>query len=114
FEPRLPDRDLAFAEANYLSIGGISVLGQHLAVPVEGAIRFEVRVPETYSIIAGKNDVPGLLDGTPLNGSRYLEAGPHEFRPTNPRPKHRLDLFLSRAHEKGYVPLLADYTNGNN
>jgi hypothetical protein len=113
FEPRLPDRDLAFADANYLSIGGISVLGQHLSAPVDGAIRFEVHIPEIYSLVSGKNDVAGALDGIPMTSPRFLDAGPHEFRPMNPKPKHPIDLFLSRAHEKGYVPIVAEYTNGN-
>jgi len=81
---RLPQRDIAFVERNYLPIGPagglIRVAGQHLGETRAGkTVAFDVAVPADYAIVTPNRIAAGLLDGTPYDGARQLAAGRHTF-----------------------------------
>jgi hypothetical protein len=81
---RLPPRDVAFVERNYLPIGAagglIRIAGQLLGAAHMGErIAFDVTVPAEYAIVTPDDSARGTLDGTPYNGARRLAAGSHTF-----------------------------------
>ncbi|HEY6893309.1 MAG TPA: hypothetical protein VI258_04020 [Rhodanobacteraceae bacterium] len=81
---RLPARDAAFVERNYVPIGAsgglIRIAGQHLGVARPGQeIAFDIAVPAEYAIATPDGAARGTLDGTPYEGSRHLAPGRHTF-----------------------------------
>jgi hypothetical protein len=78
-----------FIEANYLTVGhGVMVAGSRLnaASTADGTARFHIAIPDRYEIIAPDRPAPGLLDGTPAEGGRFLAVGEHSFVPAEPGP----------------------------
>lgn len=98
-----------FIRENYLPIlkppEELCVLGKMLQ-PADGTqsdlFSFDVAVPERYVIVGDDGPSAGTLDGAPLNGSQYLEAGHHEFRQSS--GSGHVALFWARALENGYLP----------
>ncbi len=81
---RLPARDVAFVERNYLPIGPsgglIRIAGQRLGAARAGdAVAFDVEVPANYAVVAPTGAAAGTLDGTPYTGARHLARGSHVF-----------------------------------
>ena len=81
---RLPERDAAFVERNYVPIGPagglIRVAGQRLGETRAGqTVAFDVAVPAEYAIVMPDRGAAGTLDGVPYDGARRLAAGPHTF-----------------------------------
>ncbi|HEX5122789.1 MAG TPA: glycosyltransferase family 39 protein [Rhodanobacteraceae bacterium] len=81
---RLPPRDAAFVERNYLPIapaaGLIRVAGQPLGEARAGeAVEFDVAVPAEYALVTPGGGAEGMLDGTAYSGERVLAAGRHAF-----------------------------------
>lgn len=81
---RVPPRDTAFVERNYVPIGPagtlIRVAGQHLGETRAGeTVGFDIAVPADYAIVTPDRAAAGTLDGTPYDGARRLAAGRHTF-----------------------------------
>jgi hypothetical protein len=81
---RLPPRDAAFVQRNYVPVGPagglIRVAGQHLGERRAGeSVAFDVAVPAEYAIVTPAGAAGGTLDGAPYQGARRLTAGHHAF-----------------------------------
>jgi hypothetical protein len=105
-----PPTAQAFVDANYLSVGPLSVLGKVIAPEPPSpdgeprAYRFQIAVPDEYVVI-GQDGVleNGLLDGEPLTPTgRRLQAGTHEFAS---HAAGRLIVFWANAWRNGFRPL---------
>ena len=100
---RLPARDVAFVEDNYVAVPPASELiyiaGQHLGSARAGVgVTFEVRVPADYAIVAAGGNAAGVLDGVELSGTRRLAVGRHVFVPS---ADSRLAVVWSPALQRG-------------
>jgi hypothetical protein len=91
-----------FIEKNYLRANGVRTLGQRIEAVLNAAVAFEVIIPERYGFIAPSGAVTGTLDGRPLDGPRWLDAGRHEL--TVAKPAGEVSLLWARALERGYSP----------
>jgi hypothetical protein len=100
----------SFVHNNYLAVGhGLWMLGKelnHSPGDPRRSVVFDVAIPANYTVLTpvGKEAV-GELDGTPLNGPRLLNSGPHTFVANGGEPG-RLTLFWAVAFERGFSPLL--------
>ena len=94
----------AFVQKNYLPVTELlRVAGVRLtSTSSEQTINFEVVIPASYQIIAPNAAVAGFLDGTPYDGTRFLNAGAHTFAQTS--NAHELVLLWSRAVDRHYIP----------
>jgi hypothetical protein len=104
---KMYDRSRAFILANYIRVAHkLKVLGKALPPGRANsrAIRFDVEIPARYVMADEQGLVAGDLDGTPSNGPRLLERGPHTFRPATDSATPM--LFWANAWEKGYLPKL--------
>jgi hypothetical protein len=91
-----------FIDQNYISVGSLMALGKKLAEDGGGKIEFDISIPERYAIVDENGLAAGKLDGTPLEGSRELEPGHHEFVPaTSP---NSLVVLWARTVQKGFSP----------
>jgi hypothetical protein len=99
----MPDQDVNWEHANYVSVGSVDVLG--LKFPKEDAeiFPFKIVIPDRFAIATDRGNVTGTLDGEPITGPRELAVGPHEFRPGE-HTGQRYALVWARAVEKGYSP----------
>jgi len=79
------------------------VLGERFATAPHTPLTFEVVIPEYYSIVAAaKGGVVGTLDGQPLDGPRWLEAGRHELIVS--QPAGETSLVWARVLDRGFSP----------
>jgi hypothetical protein len=92
-----------FIEKNYLRVNGGHALGQRLATPANTPISFEITIPESYGLVGLGGPVRGTLDGQPIDGPRWLDAGRHEVTVT--QPAGEVILLWERAIERGYSPV---------
>jgi hypothetical protein len=99
---RLMPATQQFIEKNYLRANGVRTLGQRIEAVLNAAVAFEVIIPERYGFIAPSGAVTGTLDGRPLDGPRWLDAGRHEL--TVAKPAGEVSLLWARALERGYSP----------
>ena len=99
---RMTEKSLDFVHRNYLRVGYLDVLGKMISTYQDGAALFEVTIPERYIITAKQGRVAGTLDGQPLDGARWLAAGPHELRLTSPASE--VAVVWARALERGFSP----------
>ncbi len=96
-------KTLRFIEQNYVKVDGGRVLGQHLpAVHGQPLATFDIVIPERYALIAAGGPISGTLDGTPIDGPRWLEAGRHELIVNQAIGEPA--LVWARALERGYSP----------
>jgi hypothetical protein len=104
--PQTPEEDIVFIKANYLPIAfRLSALGKIVRPedePANESTTFEVVVPSRYTLVCASGKIAGILDGTPLKGSRELGAGRHVFRQT--AGTGRVALVWAQAIERGYSP----------
>jgi 4-amino-4-deoxy-L-arabinose transferase-like glycosyltransferase len=117
-QPAFPPFGRAFMNEHYLSVGALRVLGQFLtSAPTMSAssaparampdqLRFDVVIPARYAIAAEDGRANGLLDGSPYEGPRALEAGAHEFVSSNSSTP--LALIWAPALERGFSPFGLD------
>ena len=99
-------------EANYLSIGSLSVLGKTVSPVEQGDLgpthrfRFQIAVPASYVFLDSKGSpVAGQVDGRPLQGEgRWLPSGLHEFTTT---AAGQLIVFWANAWKNGFQPVAA-------
>jgi hypothetical protein len=106
---RFPDRSRVYLEQNYLPVGPLRVAGTRLDASERdpaGEIPFEVAIPARYVLIGQPTAPTGVLDGTPYDGARFLDAGPHEYAPGT--ADARIAVIWERAAERGFSPFLAD------
>jgi hypothetical protein len=100
-------RDREFLDRNFLPIGHLRVLGQLLAEPKgEAKSNFNIRIPNSYAVIAKQGTVSGWLDGTPYRGPRKLDAGLHTFRSSSPGGG-QLAIIWAPAIERGFSPFVS-------
>jgi hypothetical protein len=96
-------RSLAFIHRNYLSVGPLSVLGQMLLAEAGGERTFELVIPQIYAFATPAGPVSAAtLDGTPLTSPRWLSAGTHTLRLTDPSPP--VAFVWNHALRRGYSP----------
>jgi len=100
----IPARDEHFITANYLpGKGRVRVAGYYLhPKSPETEAEFNVAIPAEYQLIAANGKVTGLLDGTPYDQPRFLEAGKHHFRLTSATP--RVAVVWAQAVENNFSP----------
>src|SRR5262249_36532308 len=106
---RFPDRSRAYLEQNYLPVGHLRVAGTLLDTSGRdpaGEIHFDVAIPAHYVLIGQSETPAGVLDGTPYDGERFLDAGPHGYAPGPGDP--RIAVILAHAAERGFSPFPAD------
>lgn len=99
---RLPLRARRFLEENYVPVGPLRVAGQRLERPDNSLrIQLTIAIAADYTLVTDgpMADFP-TLDGTPFNGSRFLNPGPHEFRVASPSASGV--LLWTRAVERGF------------
>ena len=99
-----PPRARAFLDEHFLPVGRIRVAGRLLAPSGEAVIPFDVAIAGRYAIVSDSGTPAGLLDGSPYEGPRFLEAGRHAFQPSPPEDK-KLAVLWDRAAERGFSPL---------
>ena len=105
---RMPKKGEQFILENYIPVGQLRVAGKELgSAPSDGELKFEVKVPTTYALLAGESPFDGLLDGTPYSGPRLLQSGPHTLRAT--KKITSATLIWNRAIERGFHPMPAGY-----
>jgi hypothetical protein len=103
----MPENGEKFFEANYLAVGhGVMVAGSRLnaASAADGTIRFHIAIPDRYEIITPDRPAPGLLDGTPAEGGRFLAVGEHSFVPAEPGPP--LAVLWAQAVDRHFTNFL--------
>jgi len=100
--PRFPTGARQFLNDNYVPIGRLRVAGQLFAADAVSGAAFTIAIPGRYAIVSPQGTMDGTLDGTPLEGSRMLEAGPHVFRP--PATAEKLAVVWADAVERGFSP----------
>ena len=115
----MPENGEKLIEDDYLTVGhGILVAGSMLDATsvVDGTVRFHIGIPDRYQIIGPDGPVPGLLDGTPAEGSRFLAVGEHSFVPVQRGPA--LAVVWARAVDRHFTNFLnvparrVSYQNG--
>jgi hypothetical protein len=99
---RMPAGTQEFIARNYLSVGHARVLGKMLAPARDGVIRFQIAVPERYSLETPAGAISGNLDGQKLNGPRWLDTGEHEL--VTSAPAMGAAVVWARAGERGFTP----------
>jgi hypothetical protein len=100
--PRLGEAALLFLKDNYLTAGGISIVGKRLTPSQDGRVKFEVAIPQRYTLVSRDGVIRGTLDGIPFQSDRELAAGAHELLLDT--PSKEIALFWARAWQKGYSP----------
>lgn len=102
YSDRFMDKTKAFLDANYVHVQNARVLGQKLPTVQDQPLKFHIAVPERYIFVGSKGPVQGTLDGKPIDGPRWLDAGPHEVTVTNHLGE--TSVFWARAWERGFTP----------
>jgi hypothetical protein len=103
----IPENGEKFFEASYLTVGhGVMVAGSRLnaASTADGTARFHIAIPDRYEIITPDRPAPGLLDGTPAQGDRFLAVGEHSFVPAEPGPP--LAVLWAQAVDRHFTNFL--------
>jgi hypothetical protein len=98
----------AFVRHNYVKTGNdLYMPGQSLQQwngPIPGSVSFEIAIPGRYEVVSnGDKEAVGKLDGTPLNGPRMLESGPHTFARED-KQTGTLFVFWDEALRRGFSP----------
>jgi hypothetical protein len=91
-----------FVDDNYIPVGSVAVLGKSLAPAPVGHFRFEIAIPNNYTVIATSGRVSGTLDGREISGPRDLSAGLHDLALNS--SEDSVAIVWSRAIQKGYSP----------
>src|SRR5262249_14961708 len=92
----------AFMSDNYVAVGRLRVAGQLFGLDTSGLGKFTIAIPGRYAILTPDGTAAGELDGSPLDGGRMLEAGPHVFRPAPPPTIYA--VLWADAVDSGYSP----------
>lgn len=102
-DDRIPARDRAFVEANYVPVGHrLRVAGQRFGPLDAGqAVDFRIEVAGDYRFIDRNGDMAGTFDGRRVEGAVSIDAGEHRFV-----PDVAADVALVRASvfERGLAP----------
>jgi hypothetical protein len=94
-----------FVECNYLPVSdNLRVAGVILKPSVKDPNRFEfdVIIPASYKIISRAGAASGLLDSTPYDSARFLDAGLHIFEST--LATGELVLVWAQAIDRHFTP----------
>jgi hypothetical protein len=95
--PFWPPRSRALFSANFLDMGRLRASGQW--IKPDGT--FAIAMPGAYVVLDRNGLARGTVDGTPMTGSRSLQAGPHRFAP--PNDTHYAVLWAP-AFARGFSP----------
>ena len=101
---RLPPRAMKFVEANYVQLNkSVRVAGRYLGEGRPGKrMEFDLVIPARYAFDFNNKQIAGTLDGVPYTGSRFLEAGHHEFQIGSGRGI--VYVVWAQALERGFSP----------
>jgi hypothetical protein len=104
YSDRLMPKTKEFVERNYVHVQNARVLGQKLQTVRDQPLKFQIAIPERYVFIGSKGAVQGTIDGQPIDGPHWLDAGTHDVTITN----HSGDTAVvwARAWERGYSPFV--------
>jgi hypothetical protein len=91
-----------FISKNYVHVDGGRVLGKRVAAAPNVATEFEITIPERYSIITPSGPVEGTIDGQPIDGPVWLEAGRHKI--VSRDAAGQVVVIWARALERGFSP----------
>jgi hypothetical protein len=97
------------AAGGRLPVGRLRVAGRLLDASERdpaGEIPFEVAIAARYALIGQSETPTGVLDGTPYDGARFLDAGPHGYTPGP--GDGRVAVIWAQAAERGFSPFRAD------
>jgi len=93
-----------FIDKNYVHVDGGRVLGKRLFTPRNAPVSFEITIPERYGFVTPYGAAAGTLDGQPIDGPRWLEAGRHEIVAAD--PVGQVVVLWARALERGFSPYI--------
>ena len=100
-----PPRTRRFLQDNYVVVGAWRVAGRILDPAPENLaepLAFDVVIPARYTVVSGRGEAHGTLDGRAYDGPRDLGPGRHVFIPeTGPGP---LAVIWAQAAERGFSP----------
>jgi hypothetical protein len=99
-----PQADRKFLDSNFLVRGRVRVAGQRLRTRGSASthsIPFSLSIPARYIIVTESGTAKGQLDGEPFDGPRFLDCGPHEYRPAE--GESQLALVWAQAVERGFT-----------
>ena len=109
-DSEFPPRAQSFMRQNYIPAGHLKVAGKILP-PESGEsnamVAFTVEIPADYMIVSREGIVHGELDGSPMDGARFLGAGRHTFRPSGSLSPEAA-LVWAPAIEHGLSPFGTD------
>lgn len=105
---RLPERATEFVEQNYLPVAfRFRVLGKMLGIHDENfpqTFEFDIAIRARYTIVSERGQLNAIVDGTPLNKSRFLDAGHHQAIISS--GAGRIAVVWARAIKKGFSPFV--------
>lgn len=99
-----PQADKNFLDSNFLVSGRVRVAGQRLRTRGPAStypIPFSLPIPARYTIVTESGTAKGRLDGEPFDKPRFLDSGPHEYRPTE--GEGQLAIIWAQAVERGFA-----------
>jgi hypothetical protein len=103
---RAPPRARKFIEENYLPVAWrVRVLGKMLGPPRENSpatYDVDLAIPSRCTLAFEQGNFAAVVDETPFNGARFLEAGHHQVQISAGRG--RCALIWATALEKGFSP----------
>jgi 4-amino-4-deoxy-L-arabinose transferase-like glycosyltransferase len=108
---RMTDKTKDFIDKNYVHVDGGRVLGKRLATPKNVPVSFEIIIPERYEFVTPYGPASGTLDGQPIDGPRWLEAGRHEI--VSADAAGQIVLVWARALERGFSPYIDSDAKAN-
>jgi hypothetical protein len=94
-----------FVEQNYLPVtDDLRVAGLILKPGATDPTRaeFQIVIPAWYKLISRDAKVSALVDGTPFDQTRFLAAGRHTFKSTE--PIHDIVLLWAQAVDRQFTP----------
>jgi hypothetical protein len=93
-----------FIEHNYVHVQNARVLGQKLPTTADQPLKFQIAIPERYIFVGSKGPVHGRIDGQPIDGPLWLDAGTHEVTVTD--HVGETTVVWARAWERGFSPYM--------
>ncbi len=106
---RLPQRAREFVEQNYVPLAfRLCVLGKMLGTHNDNLPKmyeFDIAIPARYAVVSERGQLNAIVDGTPLDKSRFLEAGHHQAIVSS--GAGRIAVIWARAIKKRFSPFVS-------
>lgn len=99
-----PGKTRQFLDSNFLVVGWVRVAGQRLRIREPTSthpIPFTISIPARYSVVTDFGTARGQLDGEPFHQPRFLDSGPHEYRPAE--GEGQIAVVWAQAVERGFA-----------